>query len=383
MERFKEQLIAIRRTVHRYPELGEQEFRTSALVEKTLKGLGISVKRITKTGITGILKGALKGTKTFALRADMDALPVQEKTGKPYASTRPGIMHACGHDANTTMALGAAMLLAQKRDEIAGTVKFIFQPNEESSGGAKSMIEAGALKNPDIDAIVGIHVSPWLATGTLGLKPGEMMAAVDRFTITIVGDGGHGAYPHLGKDAVVIAAQVISALQAVVSREIDPVEPVVITIGTISGGERYNILCSEVKMVGTVRTLNARVRGLTRRKMEKKVRDITRAFGAGYRFEYENLGASLINSPRILALCRSSGEAVLGKNKVLLLDKPSMGGEDFAEYLKLVPGCFMYIGSTSAAKAYPWHHERFDIDEEVLPVGARLLAAIAERFLKK
>jgi amidohydrolase len=384
MDTLKEKLVALRRQIHRYPELGTREFKTAALVEKTLAAAGVSTRRIAGTGVVGIIAGRKKGVagRVIALRADMDALPIQECTGKAYASRCAGIMHACGHDANTAMLLGAAMALAGQREFFGGKVKLVFQPNEESSGGAKSMIKAGVLKKPDIDAIVGIHVSPWLATGTLGLKRGEMMAAVDRFTIEISGDGGHGAYPHLGKDAIVIAAQVVTALQAVVARENDPVDPAVITVGTINGGERFNILCGRVTMVGTVRTLNKNVRRAIRLKMERKVHGIARAFGAVGTIVWENLGVPLINDPQMLDLCRRSGESVLGKNRVRLLEKPSMGGEDFAEYLQRVPGCFMYVGC-GRGNVYPWHHEKFDIDENVLSVGANLLADIAKRYLNQ
>jgi amidohydrolase len=384
MDTFARQLISIRRKIHQYPELGNQEFRTSQLVEQVLNKAGIQTKKYAKTGIVGILEGtkAGKARKTIALRADLDALPIREKTGKSYASKRPGIMHACGHDANTTMALGAALILAREREAYEGTVKLVFQPNEESSGGAHDMIAAGVLEHPKVDSIVGMHVSPWLPPGVLGLKYGAMMAAVDRFTIDIIANGGHGAYPHLGKDAIVIAGHIVTALQAVVAREIDPVEPAVITVGTIAGGERYNILCGSVSMTGTVRTLSKRLHVTMAKRIEEKLKGITVAFGATYRFTYEELGCPLVNSPDILELCRASGEAVLGRRKITILEKPSMGGEDFADYLRLVPGCFMYLG-TSTGKAYPWHHEKFDIDEQVLPRGAELLADIAKRYLNK
>ena len=378
---FLQQLVNIRRAIHRYPELGDQEFKTTAFVEKELKKLKIETHRITPTGIVGILKGGVKGKKTIALRADIDALPIQEQTNVDYASMRPGIMHACGHDANTTMALGAAMLLAERRTEIQGTIKFIFQPNEESSGGAKSMLDAGVLSSPTVDAIVGMHISPWLPCGVLGLKPREMMAAVDRFTIEIIGEGGHGAYPHLSTDAIVVAAQVVNALQAIVSREIDPAEPVVVTIGAIHGGERYNIICDKVIMVGTVRTITRATHTRIKRLIENKVRHITASCGARYTFAFEELGNVLINNDRILDTCKSSGEKVLGTKHVAFLRNPSMGGEDFAEYLQKIPGCFVYMGAASGKKVYPWHHEKFNIDERALPLGAHFLADVAQRYL--
>jgi amidohydrolase len=375
---FKNKLIAIRRMIHKHPELGNQEFKTSTLIEKTLRNAGIKTKRITKTGVIGIIEGGRHG-KCIALRGDMDALPIGEKTGKPYASCVPGVMHACGHDANSTMVLGAALLVAARKAGLKGTAKFIFQPNEESSGGAKQMIAAGALRNPVPDAIIGIHVYPWLPKGILGLKYGEMMAAVDKFTIEVIGEGGHGAYPYMGKDAVVIASHVIQALQSVISREINPVEPAVITIGMIEGGEKFNILAGKVRLTGTVRTLNEALHRRMPKIIERKVSGITKAFGAKYKFEYENLGPSLRNSRNILELCRKAAKKVAGLRQVVL-EQPSMGGEDFSEYLKTMPGCFLYLGS-AGKQSFAWHHEKFDIDEKVLPIGAKLLSEIVTTFL--
>lgn len=374
------QLVRIRRAIHQHPELGTEEVRTTALIEKTLRAARIRTKRITPTGLVAYIEGTGQGG-TVALRGDIDALPITERTGKPYASRRPGVMHACGHDANCTMVLGAGLILAERRREFAGTVKLVFQPNEEASGGAGAMIAAGVLEKPHVDAIVGIHVSPWLPVGVLGLKSGEMMAAVDRFTIDIIGVGGHGAYPHLTTDAVVVAAQAVTALQSIISRRIDPVSPAVLTIGTINGGERFNIVCDRVTMVGTVRTLNDTTRASVKRMIEETLAGITAAAGASYRLNYEELGNPLINHPDILALCRASGQSVLGKGRVRDIEKPSMGGEDFAEYLTERPGCFVYIG-TGGKKNYPWHHEKFDIDESVLPDGAAFMADAALRCLK-
>lgn len=373
-------LVAIRRAIHQHPELGNKEFKTSALVRSVLRTAGIPARTVAGTGVVGLITGGRGTGKTLALRADMDALPIQEQTGMPYASTCDGVMHACGHDANTSIVLGAALELHRQRNSFAGTVKVLFQPNEESAGGAKKMIAAGALKKPAVDAILGVHVSPWLKAGTLGVKYGAMMAAVDKFVIDIEGEGGHGAYPHLAVDAVVVAAQVVSALQTVVARQTSPVDPVVLTIGTIAGGQRYNIICNRVRMEGTVRTLNDAVRSRVKGLMERHLKQVTAAFGARYTMLYENLGSALVNTESLVDLCRRAGEEMLGASHVTVLDKPSMGGEDFSEYLQTVPGCFLYFG-TAPRKAYPWHHARFDIDESVLSRGARLLAGTALRFL--
>lgn len=379
IDTLQSRLVNIRRQIHQHPELGNQEFKTSALVKSVLRAEGIAVKTIAGTGVIGLIQGKKGKGKTIALRADMDALPIQEETRKPYASRRAGIMHACGHDANTSIVIGAGIDLA-RRNDFAGTVKLVFQPNEESAGGAKKMIAAGALERPAVDAIVGVHVSPWLKAGTLGIKYDEMMAAVDRFVITIQGEGGHGAYPHLSVDAVVVAGQVVQALQAIVSRRTSPVDPVVLTIGTINGGERYNIICSHVRMEGTVRTLNDMVRRQLKAMIEQTLKHITAASGARFTLEYENLGNALVNTPAMVALCKKAGEKLLGAPQVKLLAKPSMGGEDFAEYLQKVPGCFIYFG-TALRKPYPWHHACFDIDERVLSKGALLLSGIARDYL--
>jgi len=378
-------LVSIRRHIHSHPELGGAEFATTAFIGKLLEKAGIRTRKLTKTGVVGELRGEKnisKKTKTIALRADIDALPVIEKTGKSYASRNPGVMHACGHDANATIVLGAALTLAEKKNEFGGTVKFIFQPSEETSDGAISLIDAGVLRNPYVDAIVGVHVNPWLKPGVLGFKKGPMMAAVDRFEIEVIGDGGHGAYPHLGKDAVVIAAYLVTALQSIISREINPVKPAVLTIGTIEGGERFNIMSGRVKMVGTVRTLEQKLRRDIKSSMEKKIRAITGAFGATYSFKYESLGNPLVNSAGLLELLKGTAVGLFGPSKVKMLAEPSMGGEDFSEYLKLVRGCFVYIG-TGLKTPYPWHHEKFDVDERALCSGARFLCEAAIRYLNR
>lgn len=380
------ELIAYRRSVHKYPELGNNEFRTTELIIKTLKAHGIQCIRPAKTGVTALVEGLKKNhrgkTKCFALRADIDALPIQENTGKPYASRNPGVMHACGHDANSAIVLGAAIILQRQRGSFSGAVKCIFQPNEETSGGAQQLIKAGVLKNPEPDCIVGIHVSPWLPCGALGIKHGQMMAAVDKFTIEIIGSRGHGAYPHLGKDAIVAASHVIMALQTIVSREIDPVDPVVITVGTISGGEAFNILPGLVRMTGTVRTLSASLHKKAARIIEQKVAAVAKAYGAQYKFEYEILGYPLENSEDAIKLCIDAGKNILGNSSVKIIDKPSMGGEDFAEYLRHVPGCFIFMGA-GIKKPYPWHSEKFDINERALIKGAQVLAEAAKIYLDK
>ncbi|OIO72341.1 MAG: hypothetical protein AUJ85_10360 [Elusimicrobia bacterium CG1_02_37_114] len=384
MTSLQKKLIHIRRHIHKYPELGNQEFRTSEYITSILNSAGIKTKKINKTGVVGILApypGAESG-RTIALRADIDALPVEEQTGKSYSSCRKGIMHACGHDANTTIVLGAALLLKKIEKEINGCVKFIFQPNEESAGGASEMIKSGVLRNPDVKAIVGIHVNSELPAGSLGIKYGEMMASVDKFTVEIFGGGGHAAYPHKGKDTILVASEIVRSLQTLVSRKIDPTEPVVISVGSINGGTRFNVLPEKVTLTGTVRTLNEGLHKQMPGLIKNFIYGIIRMHYLKLKMQYEVLGCPLRNDKKILDICARAGEKVVGKSKIKFIDKPSMGGEDFAEYLRSVPGCFLYIGSKRAGRRneFSWHHPKFDIDERCLETGAEILKQVVVEY---
>jgi len=378
-----EKLKNIRRTIHANPELGNEEFKTAALVEKTLKEHKIKTYRLCKTGVVGILEGKKKGAqKTVALRADLDALPISEKNKVSYKSKNKCVMHACGHDGNTAIMLGAAMVLSSQTGEFSGRVQFIFQPNEESSGGAKRMMEEGVLSKNKVDTILGVHVSPWLKTGQVGLKYGAMMAGVDRFIIEINGETGHGAYPHLAKDALVCACEFVMSLQTIVSRIISPLDPAVVTVGEISGGEKYNIICGKAKLVGTVRTLNNDTRNKIKSEIINRLEGMSKIYGISYTVDYKALGNPLINDNDIVDICKEAGEEYYGKNNVCLLSEPSMGGEDFAEYLQKVKGCFVYAGTSCGKKtSYPWHHENFDIDEKALPKAASFIAHAAKKIL--
>jgi amidohydrolase len=381
-------LIFWRRTIHQYPELGNHEFKTADFIEKNLKQLKIPFKRLTKTGIAAVLnnpKSAIRNpqSKCIALRADMDALPLHEKNPSPYRSKNPGVMHACGHDAHVAMLLGAATLLAEKKD-LNGTVKLLFQPNEEGAGGALDLIQKGVMKNPKVHAVFGLHVNPRLPAGTIGIKEGPLMAAVDKFTIEIIGKGGHAAYPHEGRDPIPVTAEIIQALQTILSRKIDPVEPAVVTIGTIQGGSRYNILAEKVTLTGTVRTLSESVHAKIPKIMREVLAGICKAHGIAFKLQYDIIGSVLSNSESMTDFARKTAERIFEKSKLYPLKNPSMGGEDFAEYLKFSPGCFIYIGTGSKSNKglIPWHHPEFDIEEYAMPVGSKLLAGIAEDFLK-
>ncbi len=378
-------IISIRRKIHQFPELGGEEFKTASTIEKVLKELRIPFKRMGPTGIVAHLQGTSpkKGKeRCVALRADMDALPLEEKKNSPYRSRHPGKMHACGHDAHVAMLLGAAMILKEK-NSFSGAVKFIFQPDEEGAGGATELIKKGALKNPIPQAIFGLHVNPRLLSGTLGFKEGPLMASVDKFTLQIFGEGGHAAYPHEGKDAILVASEIIQSLQSIVSRKIDPIEPAVLTVGTLEGGKRFNVLADEVTLTGTVRTLSEKVHTEIPLLMRRMIQNLCKAHGVTFKLDYEILGSVLSNSKAMVQFSRSVAQTLTHKKNIIDLNVASMGGEDFAEYLRWVPGCFIYVGVRKPSDAMiPWHHPQFDLDETALLLGSQLLAKVSTTFLE-
>ncbi|MDR1195762.1 MAG: amidohydrolase [Endomicrobium sp.] len=375
------EIIHIRRRIHQYPETGGNEYNTAKFIESKLKGFKIPYKRVSKTGVVAVLKGAKAG-RTIALRADIDALPVQEDNKIEYKSKNNEVMHACGHDAHIAIMLGAAKLLSAKKEKLNGNVKFLFQPSEETSDGAESLVRAGVLENPSVDVILGLHVCPWIKSGKIGLKYGEMMAAVDKLTINFEGEMAHGAYPHLGKDALIAAMSFINSAQHIVSREVDPVSPAVITFGKIKGGDGYNIICENVEIEGTVRTLNNAVRKLVKESIIKKLKATELAYGVKYKLSYQAVGNALINTKEITKFCHKTAKEFYGKPNIVILENPSMGGEDFAEYIHKVPGNFIYIGTAkNKSTSYPWHHSNFNIDEQALPKAAKYIEYTVEQLL--
>jgi amidohydrolase len=377
---FEKEIINIRRFVHQNPELSAKEYNTAKFIEEKLREFKIPYKRLAKTGVVATLKGNLSQKKTIALRADIDALPISEANDISYKSVNDGIMHACGHDCHIAIMLGAAKLLNKKN--LKGNVKFIFQPAEEIAGGAKKMIKAGVLQNPKPDIILGAHVCPWIKSGKVGIKYGAMMAAVDKFSARIKGRIAHGAYPHLGKDAITAAAHFITNIQTIVSREIDPVDNAVITIGKINGGTAYNIICDDVSIVGTVRSVNEKTRRAIKKSILNKLSGLEPSFGVKCKIVYESYDAPLINSKEITEICHNSANEFFGKDNVVVIENPSMGGEDFASYLEEIPGNFIYIGSSKDARtSYTWHHCNFNIDEKVLAKAAKYIAYIVEKIL--
>jgi amidohydrolase len=379
---FNKEVIDMRRYIHKNPETGGNEFNTAKFIETKLKSFNIPFKRIANTGVIGTISGTQKG-KTIALRADIDALPVCEENNIEYKSVNKGVMHACGHDAHIAIMLGAAKLLQEKKSTLKGNVRLIFQPNEETSNGAKSMISGGALKNPNVDLILAVHVNPWVKSGKIAFKYNEMMAGVDQLKIDIVGQIAHGAYPHEGKDAIVASSVFINMVQGIISRELDPLENSVITFGKIEGGDAYNVICKQVTLYGTVRTFNIKTRNFIKRSILNKLASIEKSYGIKSNVEYNFIGEPLINTPEITKYCIQTAEEFYGESNVEILQKPSMGGEDFSDYLNIIPGNFMYIGtSKNKPTSNPWHHTNFNIDEDAIPKASRYIAYTVDKYLK-
>jgi amidohydrolase len=389
-ESLRSQLVAQRRDFHMHPELSNREERTSRIVAERLRALGLEdVKTgVGKYGVTALLKGAKPGP-VVAVRADMDALPIQEVNDVPYKSLTPNVKHACGHDAHTTIELGVAEILSKMRGEIRGTIKFIFQPAEEGApageeGGAKLMIKEGAMDNPRPSAIFGLHTLPSIEAGQIAYHSGPAMASSDRFFITIHGKSSHGAQPHTGIDAVVVAAECVTAMQTIHSRRIDPQEPLVITIGQIQGGTRYNIIAAEVKMEGTMRTLSEDVRQRAQALMRETLANITAAYGATFDLKFEEGAAVTFNEPKLVEETLPTIRRVVGDQNVLSI-KPFMPAEDFSYFQKVSPGFYYFLGVGNRARGInaPWHTADFDIDEESLVVGAKVMSNVLLDYLDR
>lgn len=370
----------LRRKIHQNPEIGYEEHETAALVANYLRQQGIEVAEgVGGVSVVGLLRGAKPGP-CVALRADMDALSVQEETGLPFASQKPGIMHACGHDGHTAMLLVAARILSENRAEIAGTVKFLFQSAEECAphGGAKYMIEAGALENPRPESVFGLHLWPDVPLGQVGLKEGPIMSASDRIQISVKGKGGHGAIPHQAVDAVYVGSQIVTALQGVVSRQVDPMDAAVVTIGQFNSGSRYNIIAEDAFMDGTVRTQNEDLRGTMPDRIGRIVESVAQAYGAKASLLYEKGFPTLYNHPESVSLAAQAVRDVLGDDGILHVERPSMGGEDFAFFTRELPGSFLWLGCRARGESgFPIHNPRYNFDEAALPIGVELLCRLA------
>ncbi len=378
IEKNKAEIIKIRRFIHMNPELGNREVETARLIASKLQPLGFEVRTgVAKTGIVAVLRGGQAGP-AVAVRADMDALPVQEATGLPYKSLNPGVMHACGHDVHSAVVLGTALVLNALKDSIKGTVTFLFQPAEEGApegeeGGADLMVREGALDNPPVAAVFGFHVWPD-SLGQVFFAPGNVTAASDSFTITVKGKSAHAARPQEGVDAVVIAAEIVTTLQTIVSRASDPTDPAVLTIGTINGGARRNIIADRVVLEGTIRTLSEANQKKVRLLMESVVKNITGIYDAGYQLEYKPGNPSVFNNPELAAAMTPTLVRLLGKDKVVEW-KPQMIAEDFAFLSRKVPGFFFFLGVRGPGQATtPLHSPSFSPDERAIPLGVRILS---------
>lgn len=383
-QELQDQLVQWRRQFHTYPEVGLHLPKTEAFVADTLRAMGLKVQTGVGncSGVVGILEGAKPG-KTFAVRADMDALSITEETGLEFASQHPGKMHACGHDGHMAIALGAARLLSEMKEELPGKVKFIFQPAEEGPGGAKPMIEDGVMEG--VDAIMALHLGIWnVPVGHVGIKRGAMMASMDKFEIEIIGKGGHGAMPHMTVDAVCVAGHVITELQTIVSRKVSPVEPAVITVGSVHSGTAFNIIAERAAMEGTTRALNEDIRKNFPQWIESVVGGVCQGMGADYKFKYSWGYPSLHNDAEFADFFQTVAEDLLGPDQVHQLPEPTMGGEDMAYFLQKAPGIFFCLGIAGKdGIPYPHHNPRFDIDESALWTGSALLAEAAQRWLTK
>jgi len=369
-------VIADRRHLHEHPELGFQEVETAKFVAERLAALGVEDIRtgINKTGVTGLIHGTKPGSgpaKVMLLRADMDALPIYEENEVDYKSKNDGVMHACGHDAHTAILLGVARILSNRKDEFSGTVKLLFQPSEELfPGGAKGMIEEGVLEDPHVDGVFGLHMAQENALGTIKIAGGPVMAAPDSFRITVQGKGGHGAYPHTTVDPVVIGAQIVVALQTLVSREIDPLDNAVISTTFFNSGDAFNVIPDIAKLGGTVRTFKPETRDYLEKRIPELVKAVGEALGATIEASFERGYPATVNDPAEAERVRAAAAKVVGEENVIEMT-PVMGGEDFSYFLEQRPGAYFFVGSKNEEKGLIWghHHPKFDIDEESLAIG--------------
>jgi amidohydrolase len=376
------ELVAVRRDLHQHPETAFEEVRTSGIVAERLRALGLEVRTgVAKTGVLATVRGAKRG-KTVLLRADMDALPIHEENDTPYRSQVAGKMHACGHDCHTSILLGVAKELVRDAGELAGSVTLCFQPAEECGGGAEGMIAEGALADPRPDATFGLHVWQDLDLGTVGVTPGPFMAAVDEFTVTVRGKGGHGAMPHLSVDPIVCLAHMVTALQTIASRRASPFDEVVVSVTQMRAGTAFNIIPETAWMNGTVRVFDPALWEALPGHFERIVRGVAETFGCAVEIDFHRFNQPTVNDPAMAALAREAAAEVVGAGNVRD-DVRTMGGEDYSAFLRKVPGCFIAVGSRNVSRGliYGHHHPRFDVDEQCLAIGAEVLLHTTRRFL--
>ncbi|MEB3293512.1 MAG: M20 family metallopeptidase [Synechococcales bacterium] len=372
-------LIEIRRHLHSHPELSGQEHQTAAYVAGVLSSSGLQVREgVGRVGVVGTLRGNGQSPRLLAIRADMDALPIQERTEIEFASRNPGIMHACGHDIHTTVGLGTAMVLAELGD-LPGNIRFLFQPAEEIAQGAEWMVKDGAMDA--VDNILSLHVFPSIPAGKIGIRYGALTAAADDLEITIVGESGHGARPHEAIDAIWIAAQVVTALQQAIARTQNPLRPVVLTFGQISGGHAPNIIADQVRLLGTVRSLHPDTHEQLPSWIEQIVTNVCSAYGAKYHLNYRRGVPSVQNDAGLTDLLAAATEEALGSQAMQLIHEPSLGAEDFAVYLRSAPGAMFRLGVGFADRInHPLHHPQFEADEQSILAGVVTMATAAYRY---
>jgi amidohydrolase len=373
-------LIEIRRHLHSHPELSGQEHQTSAYISGVLSSCGLQVQEgVGKTGVVGTLNSPFNESGCLAIRTDMDALPIQERTNLDFSSHTPGVMHACGHDVHTTVGLGTAMVLAELRSHIPGAVRFLFQPAEEIAQGASWMIADGVMEG--VDSILSLHVFPTVPAGSIAVRYGSLTASADYFDLTILGESGHGARPHEAIDAIWLAAQVVTTLQQAISRTQNPLRPVVFTVGQIQGGRAPNIIADQVSMKGTVRSLHPETHANLPQWIEKIVAGVCQPYGASYHLNYERGVPSVHNDIGLTQLLEQSAQAVLGPEHVAVLPEPSLGAEDFALFLEHAPGSMFRLGVGSVDKLnHPLHHPQFEVDESSIVTGVMTMAYAAYSY---
>ena len=378
-----EQVVLDRRYLHAHPELAFQEHETARFIAERLRSHGLEVRAgVARTGVVGLLRGGRPG-RTVLLRADIDALPIQEENDVAYRSQRAGVMHACGHDGHTAILLNAARVLTERRERLAGNVKLVFQPSEEQPpGGALAMIEQGVLEDPKVDAAFGLHLNATYPTGTIVARPGVGQAAADTFRIEIAGQGGHAARPHLCVDTVLVAAQVVTALHTLVGREVSPIEPAVLTVGMLQAGTAPNVIPPTALLAGTVRTFDPELRQKMARRVEEVAAGIARAMGAESRCEYSLGYPSVVNDAAMTELVAEVARELVGPKRVTTGDR-TMPADDFAYVLERVPGCYfkLGVGDPAGGPRFGNHHPRFDLDESALPLGVEMFVRVVERYL--
>lgn len=378
------EVIHLRRTIHKEPELGFKEFKTSALVAKYLGDLGLKVsKGIALTGVTGLLEGSSPG-KTIAIRADMDALPISEQNNLPYASSNSGIMHACGHDVHTSILLGTANILSKLKNQIKGNVKFIFQPGEEGLGGAKIMLDEGVLLNPKVDAIIALHIAPGHKTGQISISPGPVMASPSEFELIIKGRGGHAAEPQKTIDPIIIGTNIINLFQTIVSRNRNPLKSAVLSVTVFQAGNAFNIIPSDAHIKGTVRTFDPYLDEEISRRMLAIVSSVTNAMGAEYSFEYNQGYPPVINNKKMVDLVVNASSKVISNDNLILNEQASMLAEDFSYYLNEVPGALFNLGCSHPSWDHfeNLHSSKLIVDENCITTGMELFSQTVMDFLE-